>query len=485
MKRRDLFDLMILGLLWGLGFLLIRTAVPEFGAVALIEIRMLLAAAVLLPLVLARRHLGTMLDHWRAILTMALAHYALPFCLFAWAMLHLPAGYTSVINAASPLFAAFVARAWIGERLSMSRAAGLALGIAGMLLLTWDKLFTGDLANKLAIAAAASGAFCYGFAAVFAKRRLAGVSPIAVAGGSMAAAALILLPLSVWLWPARMPSPEAWGLAAVLGVFCTAVGFVLYFRLIAAAGPTRAISVTFLVPVFALLLGTLFADEVITAPIAVGAGVILLGTAMATGTLEFRGLLRRSIGFAGRVFVVAIAWVAFDDIPIDIHAAELNAPIYVSANTFSSRSGADWDTFATVAATGEIELVSTNRLRFASLFAEYHISDDKRVDGTTIAGITAGYRLNRWDAKAYLFSARFPDKASQPGFKLRTRHRLTDGHKLGIEYLADTAQPRGGELKLGYYGMLRRNLSMKLLFGADLGQSGTPLAQLEISWQAR
>jgi drug/metabolite transporter (DMT)-like permease len=485
MKRQGVFDLVTLGLLWGLGFLLIRMAVPEFGAVVLIEVRTLLAAAILLPLVAARRHAGAVLAHWRPILAVGLVHYALPFCLFAWAMLSLPAGYSSIINATSPLFAAIVARIWIGERLTTSRAAGLVLGSAGMFLLVRDQLSASGAASALAIAAAAGGAFCYGFAAVFAKRALAGVSPLAVAGGSMAAAALVLLPASLWLWPAQAPSPQAWGVTAVLGVLCTAIAFVLYFRLISSAGPTRAISVTFLVPVFALLFGAVFAGEVITAPMIIGGVIIAIGTALAAGLLDFRYLLRRSAAFAARVALVAALPFAWDDIPTDLHAAELSTPFYVSANTFSSRPNSDWDTFATLAATGELEFVSTNRDRVMSLFAEYHFSDDKRVDGTTFAGISAGYQLSRWDARAYWFAARFPGSASEPGFKLRVRHRLRDGHKLGVEYLADTAKPRGGELKLGYYGSLRPNLSMKLLFGADLGRSGTPLAHLEISWQAR
>lgn len=330
MKRRDILDLITLGLLWGLGFLFIRMAVPEFGAIVLIEVRMLLAALILLPLVAARRRVGEMLANWRAITLMGLMHYAVPFCLYAWAMLTLPAGYSSIINAASPLFAGIVARAWTGERLPVSRLAGLALGVGGVVVLVWDKLFTGSPANAAALAAAVGGAFCYGFAAVFARRKLADVSPVTVAGGSMAAAGLVLLPISIWLWPAQPPSPQAWGMTVVLGVLCTALAFVLYFRLIASAGPSKAISVTFLVPVFAMILGALFAGEAVTPPMVAGGFVIALGTALATGLLEIRSFLRRSGAFAARLAIVIVIAAASvrDDTPMDVQAAEIVPAVY-------------------------------------------------------------------------------------------------------------------------------------------------------------
>jgi len=485
MKRRDILDLLTLGLLWGLGFLLIRLAVPEFGAIVLIEVRMLLAAAILLPLVIARRRAAEMLSHWRPIALMGLIHYAVPFCLFAWAMLTLPAGYSSIVNAASPLFAGIIARIWIGERLAASRAVGLVLGISGVAILAWDKLFAGSIANSLALAAAVGGAFCYGFAAVLAKRKLADVSPTAVAGGSMAAAGLILLPLSIWLWPVQAPAAEAWAMSAILGVLCTAIAFVLYFRLIASAGPSRAISVTFLVPVFAVILGALFANEAVTVSMVIGGLVIALGTALAVGILDLHSVLRRSGAFAVRLAVVIAVIHASDDTPMDVHAAELGLPVHLTANTFSSKAAGDWETFTTLAASAELELVSFDRSRSASAFVEYHVSREDRVDGTLFTGVSAGYRLARWDFKGAWFTARLPGSDSVDKFKVRVRYRFRDNHKLGLEYLAAVDAADDGELRLGYYGTLGHGLTIKFLIGGNLDADPVPKAQLAISWQAR
>ena len=275
MKARDLFDLVTLGVLWGMSFLFIRVAVPEFGTFALMELRMALAAAVLVPLVLARRQLREVIAHWRGIVLMGLLHYAVPFCLYAYAMLTLSAGYSSIINASAPLFAGVVARAWLGERLDAGRAV--------------------------------------------AKRKLSGVSPMAVAGGSMSAAALCLLPLSVWFWPASAPSAGAWGMVAVLGLVCTALAFVLYFRLIASAGPSKAITVTYLIPLFAVAFGAVLLGEEVTVHMLAGGMVIALGTALATGLVELRSLWRRTQAFATRIAVVVIAVAALDDTPPDAH----------------------------------------------------------------------------------------------------------------------------------------------------------------------
>jgi drug/metabolite transporter (DMT)-like permease len=305
-----------------MSFLFIRVAVPEFGTFALMELRMALAAAVLVPLVLARRQLREVIAHWRGIVLMGVLHYAVPFCLYAYAMLTLSAGYSSIINASAPLFAGVVARAWLGERLDAGRAVGLTLGFAGVALLVWDKLAAAGGQDGLAVAATVLAAFCYGFAAVMAKRKLSGVSPMAVAGGSMSAAAICLLPLSAWFWPASVPSAEAWGMVSVLGLVCTALAFVLYFRLIASAGPSKAITVTYLIPLFAVAFGAVLLGEEVTALMLAGGIVIALGTALATGLVELRSLWRRTQAFATRVAVVAIAVAALDDTPPDAHAVE-------------------------------------------------------------------------------------------------------------------------------------------------------------------
>ena len=300
MNYRNLLGLLMLGALWGASFLFIRVAVPEFGAVALIAMRVTFAAMVLVPFVLAQKQLADVKANWRSIVGMGVMHYAIPFSLFAYAMLTLSAGYTSIINASSPLFAGLVARVWLGNRLPIGRMAGLVAGISGVALLVWDKLAVGSGSIALAVAAAVIASFCYGFSAVLAKKYLANVNPVGVAGGSMAAAAILLLPMSYMLWPEVAPSPGAWNMVAILGVLCTAAAFVLYFRLIAAIGPSRAITVTFLVPVFAVIFGVLLIGEEVTSTTLVGGAIVAIGTALSTGLIELETLVRRSLAFAAR-----------------------------------------------------------------------------------------------------------------------------------------------------------------------------------------
>ncbi len=308
MNYRDLVGLITLGMFWGVSFIFIRVAVPEFGAISLMAVRVTLAAAVLIPLLLRRGQFEQILRHWQAISLLGVLHYAIPFSLFAYSMLTLSAGYASVINASAPLFAGLIAWLWLGERLDASRATGLVVGVIGVVILVWDKLAGGSGPVASAAFASVLAAFCYGLAAVLAKKRLSGVDPVAVAGGSMIVAALVLLPVSFVLWPTTTPSLNAWGMAAVLGVVCTAAAFVLYFRLIAAIGPSRAITVTFLIPVFAVVFGALFIDEKITTSMIVGGLVVALGTALSTGLVDLQNITRKSGAIAIRMLGVLIVF---------------------------------------------------------------------------------------------------------------------------------------------------------------------------------
>ena len=288
MKTRDIFDLVMVAALFGGAFLFMRVAAPAFGAIPLIAVRLALAALVLVPIILARRGTREIMQHWRPITMMAFLHYALPFSLFAYALLTLTGSFTAIINASSPLFVGVIAWLWTGERLPAIRVVGLLVGFVGVVLLVWDKVHLDLDAVGIATAAAVSASFCYGLAAVLAKKHLAGVSPLAVATGSMVAGAAMLLPFAAWLWPATAPSTDAWIMAAGLGIACTSLAFVLYFRLIASVGPTKAITVTFLIPVFAVVFGAILLDEPISVSMVVGGLVILLGTGLSTGLLKPR-----------------------------------------------------------------------------------------------------------------------------------------------------------------------------------------------------
>lgn len=291
MTHRNLSELVLLAAIWGASFLLMRLGAADFGPAALAFVRVAGASLLLLPVLAWRGQGGALRRHWWPILVVGLVNSALPFVLFMVAALVLNAGLSAVFNATSPLWTAVIARLWLGDRLTPTRWFGLVVGFLGVLGLVAGKasLQPGEhgVSPAVGIAACLGAAALYGFAANYTRKTLVGVPPMAVAAGSQAAATLWLLPAAVWFWPATNPGPAAWAMAAALAVFCTGAAYVLYFRLIASAGPSNAIAVTFLVPVFAMLWGALFIGETPTFAMLVGCAVILLGTGLSTGLLRW------------------------------------------------------------------------------------------------------------------------------------------------------------------------------------------------------
>jgi len=286
MTRRNLVELLLLAAIWGASFLFMRVAAPEFGPIPLIEIRVAVAALFLSAVLALRGGFRGMRGKLWPLGLVGAINSALPFSLFAYATLSLTAGFAAVLNATAPLFGALVAYVWLRESLASTRVLGLVLGFIGVLTLVWGRLsLRGD---RRAILAALLAALAYGIAAHYTKRRLATAPPLVIATGSQIAAAVLLLPAALRYWPARPPSLSSWLCAISLGIACTGIAYILYFRLIANAGPVRAIAVTYLVPVFGMLWGRLFLREPITPNIIAGCAVILLGTAVATGAVAVR-----------------------------------------------------------------------------------------------------------------------------------------------------------------------------------------------------
>lgn len=287
MKSRDVIELLALAALWGASFLLIRLSAPEFGPTAMAALRCIGAVLFLLPIVAWQRQSGALRVHWRAIAWLGVVNSALPFVLYGVALLAINAGLSAIFNAATPLWAAAISALWLRERLGPLRVLGLAIGLVGVIGLAWDK--AGFATNEhgvsatVAIAACLAATLLYGYGASYAKKRLAGVPPMAMAAGSQLSAALLLAG-PAWLQrPQAMPGTTAWVSLALLALLCTGVAYVLYFRLIAHIGATNASAVTFLMPAFAAAFGWLFLDEQLSASMIAGGVVILMGTALAMG----------------------------------------------------------------------------------------------------------------------------------------------------------------------------------------------------------
>ena len=288
MKPRDLLDLTLLAALWGGSFLFMRYAVPHFGVVPLIWLRVALASVCLLPLLLMKGQLGALRERAGAVAVMGLFNSGLPFLLIAWATLSITAGLASIMNAMTPVFTAVIGAIWLGDRLESRRAFGLVLGLAGVALLAADKADFRPGGSGWAIVAMLLATVCYGFAANHTRRYLQGVPALVNAAGTQIVSALVLLPPALWSWPDHLPGLGSWLAVLVLGVACSALAYLLFFRLIARVGASRAVTVTFLVPVFGTLWGALFLGEPVTASMLTGGAVVLLGTGLATGVIGGR-----------------------------------------------------------------------------------------------------------------------------------------------------------------------------------------------------
>lgn len=276
----------MLGAIWGASFLFMRVAAPEFGPVPLIAARVGIAAVFLL-IVLARR--GGMNRLYRSavpLIVLGTMNAAVPFSLFAYAVLSVTAGFAAVLNSTAPLFGALVAFIWLRERLAPIRVVGLAIGFAGVLVLVWRQLAFAGNGDALAVLAGLAAAVLYGISANYMKRRLGDVDPLVTATGSMIVATVLLLPAAVAWWPVTNPGTVSWVSVILLGVVCTGIALIPYYRLISRVGPSKTLTVTYLIPVFGVFWGRFILNEPITSNVIIGCSVILLGTALATGALS-------------------------------------------------------------------------------------------------------------------------------------------------------------------------------------------------------
>lgn len=301
-SRRWLVDLVLLGALWGASFLFMRIGAAEFGALPTAAVRVAIATLFLLPCLALSKQGPALAQHWKAAALVGVFNSGLPFALFCFALLTLPSGLAAVLNATVPMFGALVAWAWFRDRPDNSRLVGLVVGFAGVALLAsrggggHGGSSDDAAASFWAVLACLGACLSYGVSASATRRYLTGVPSLATATGSQIGATLFLVLPALWLRPAQMPSLHAWLAVGALGIACTGIAYILFFRLIAQAGPAKALTVTFLVPVFAVFYGAVFLHEPITPWMLLCAAVIVVGVALSTGIvkLPWRRRLRAS-----------------------------------------------------------------------------------------------------------------------------------------------------------------------------------------------
>jgi len=282
MAPGDIVRLVVLGAIWGGSFIFMRVLAPVIGPWATADARILVGGAllVLYAAIVGRR--AQLARHWRSYLVIGVFNSGIPFTLLGFAALHLPGSYLGILNSAAPLFAAMLGVTWLGEALTPAKLAGLVLGCAGVALVSKTGPAQADALFGWAVAASLIAAFCYAAAGAYLRKRAAGAPATAMAGWSQLCAGALLLPATLMGTPASaitsLHDPVILGSAMALAIVCSALAYLLYFRLMRNIGPTRTLTVAFLIPLFAMLWGRMFLGEAITASMLVGCGLIIAGT---------------------------------------------------------------------------------------------------------------------------------------------------------------------------------------------------------------
>jgi drug/metabolite transporter (DMT)-like permease len=285
-RPADLARLVALAAMWGASYLFMRYAVPHFGPIPMIELRVLIAGVALAAFLRLTGGRVGWRRHWPALLFVGAIGLALPFVLIAQALTVIDASTAAILNALAPLFATLVAAAWMREPITAAKAGGIALCIVGTAVLVgWTprpmsarELF----AASLSVAATA----IYGYTIVFTKVKLREASPMGTAAGTLLLAAAALAPFSLGRGVPEAPA-MAWLAVLGLAIVSTTLAFIFYYRLIADVGPVKAITVTLLVPVFGMLWGVLFLGEPLTPGRVAGCGIILAGCALILGLVRW------------------------------------------------------------------------------------------------------------------------------------------------------------------------------------------------------
>jgi len=279
-RNADVVRLTALAAIWGASFIFLRVLAPVLGPVITAALRVLIAGGALLAWARLTNFDAALRRHWPAYVVIGVVNSSLPFVLYAFAALYLPASYSVILNSSAPLFAALLAPVFLADPITPRKLAGLLAGAAGVALVSGAGPVELGAGSAAAVAACLGAAMCYAASGIYIKRCASSAPPLGVATWSQIIAGIALLPL-VPLAPIR--GEIDWVIVAnmlALALLCSAVAYLLYFRLIADVGPTRALTVTFLMPLFGMLWGALFLGEAITAPMLAGCALVFGGVAL-------------------------------------------------------------------------------------------------------------------------------------------------------------------------------------------------------------
>jgi drug/metabolite transporter (DMT)-like permease len=281
-KTRHFAQLVALSALWGASFMLIRIASPVLGPNVLAALRIGMATITLAVLMRAMRH-SWPTGHWRELALIGLLSVALPFLLFAWAALQLPAGYSALLNSTAVVFGMF-ASAWMKEdTLTVRKIIGCLCGFGGVALIVGLGPVEPSAKVFLAALGCVAASACYGISTPLMKRALSRMEPLQIAAGLHAAGLLMLVPGAAWSWPQAHFAPMALMAVAIMGVVTSGIAYWIHIRILAEVSPVAAMSPTFMIPVFGVTWGHLFLGEQLSTGIFAGGALVLLASALITG----------------------------------------------------------------------------------------------------------------------------------------------------------------------------------------------------------
>ncbi|MEE9327953.1 MAG: DMT family transporter, partial [Cocleimonas sp.] len=261
-------------------FIFMRASVDAFGPIALIAVRISVAALFLFLFLMKPSRRQEFIQNWKTLFIVGLTNSAIPFSFLAYSSLTLTGGTVSILNAMTPVFTAWIAHIWLKIHMTKLQYLGMLISLLGLIYLVSDKVEL-SIQSWLPVLAGVGATICYGISSNTTKKYLSNVSVMTSTAGSLFFSALLLLILSLFFLPDfNQISSTDWLYAIILGVLCTAIAFIIYFKLVKNIGPSKTASVTFLIPIFAFLWGYLLLDEVVTTKMWIATGIILLGMAL-------------------------------------------------------------------------------------------------------------------------------------------------------------------------------------------------------------
>ena len=271
--------LIFLGALWGSAFMFIKVATPEYGPVALVNARLIIASLIFLPILLRKKYLPLLAPIWKHVLILSVINNMIPFTLFSYASLGSSSNILAILNATTAFNTMVIAYFWINESVTLKQIIGLILGFIGVIILVNPQNSAATLISSISCLFAAA---FYSLSRVFIQKNSAKTNKLVLIGWSIVFSAVLMMPISYIYLPESIPSFEANISAVWLGAVSTGLGFLGYVRLIDKIGAVKTSIVAYFLPVFGILWGYIFLDEKISTSVVIGCLVVLIGIFLAT-----------------------------------------------------------------------------------------------------------------------------------------------------------------------------------------------------------